>query len=130
MKKPLATYVKRPPVAARKPNDMIGDDGLVINDGIPHEELIASTASVIPLQDQVDSLMRLGRIHRTNALRHFAALSDDDYGDYLDEDDEIGLTPFELDGLKPFSLPEERHEAPPEKPEPIQPSAPKAGEGE
>lgn len=129
-KKKLATYIKRPAVAARIDNEMIGPDGLTINDGVPHEELIASLASVIPLQDQVESMNRLGRIRRVNSLAAFNALSDDDYGDYLDEDDHVGLTPYELDGMHDFSIPEQRHEAPPTKAEPIEPTAPKAGEGQ
>lgn len=126
-KRPLAAYKPRPAVAARKPNEMIGPDGLTINSGKPHEELLASMGTVIPLQEQVDSLMRLGRIHRTNVLRYYQELSDDDFGDYIDEEDDIGLTPYEHDALKASQPP--RHETPPAKPEPIEPSAPQnAGE--
>lgn len=105
-----ASYKKRPAVARALPNTRLNSKGEEIVSSKPHPELLAAFHPPT-LQEQVDNLTRLSRIRRTTVMRDLENL-DDDTLDLIDDeiDDELGMTPYEYDGLA--KAPKFDHEIP------------------
>lgn len=92
-----ARYIKRPVILSKLANPFLNAIGEEILDPKPHDDILASPIP-LPISEQVNNLKRISRVSR---LAFLDELDDDDFADGLDDelDDEIGMTPHELEAL-------------------------------